>query len=437
MTIPPEIIGLIALCIMLILLFLGLPVGVCMILIGLVGSIILRGANSSFHMVGLWTISSMNYTLALLPLFLLMGELANISGMMRDAFRTANAWMGHIGGGLAMASIFGAAAFSAVSGNSTACAAIMTRVALPQLLKYKYDPALATGALAAGGTLGNLIPPGILLVFYAVMTEASLGKLFIACIVPGILLMTMYMIQIYVLCKIKPSMGPAAPDVPWRVKIRELQYIVALFVVFVIVMGGIWTGAFTPNESAGIGTLVVFIYALAKRTLTGQNLTQAFKSSIITSGMAFAIFIGANMFSSFITLSRLPETLAMWIVQMNLSPMGLIIILMLVYFILGIPLNAVTMLMLTIPIILPLLNAFHIDLIWFGVLVVIQMELANLTPPVGMNLFIVSAMAKPRGISMATVFRGAWPFCVNMLVFNALLIMFPQIAMFLVDAMKK
>ena len=203
-----------------------------------------------------------------------------------------------------------------------------------------------------------------------------------------------------------------------------------------ITLGGIQFGVFTPNEAASVSTVFVFLYALVRKTLNGQNLLQAFKNTLVTTGMAFAILIGANIFNVFIAISGLPQALAAWLIGLHLSALGVVILIMVVYFILGIPMNALTILLLTLPIFLPVLNAYHIDLIWFGVLAIIQCELANLTPPVGMNLFVVAAMAKPRGISMGTVFRGSIPFCVTCVVFIVLLIAFPQISLFLVSQMK-
>lgn len=432
-----ELVGVVGFFFMLLLMFLGMPVAISMIVVGLVGGAILSGIEPTSVMAGVRVASTLrDYTVAVLPVFLLMGEFADISGMMRDAYRWANTWLGNFPGGLAMASVLGAAVFSAVSGSSMACAAIMARVSLPQLLERKYDPALATGALAAGGTLGNLIPPGVLLIFYAVLTEVSLGKLFIACLVPGVVLTLMYLIQIYIQCKLKPSLGPRAGVTSWKEKIRDSKYVVGVAIVFIMVMGGIYLGVFTPNEGASIGTVIVFLYALVRRTLKGQDLFQAFKNTVINTGMIAALLIGANMFNIFAAVSQLPQTLATWLMGLNLSALGIVILIMVIYSILGIPMSALTMLLLTLPILVPVLNAYNVDLLWFGVLAIIQMELANLSPPIGMNLFIVAGIAKPMGISMGTVFKGSLPFCVTMLVFNILLIAVPQIALFLPSMMK-
>ncbi|MFH1031472.1 MAG: TRAP transporter large permease [Chloroflexota bacterium] len=433
----PEIVGLGTISALLLLLFLNIPVALCLILTGLVGYILINGVSqASFYMTGLWFASSISdYTIAVLPVFLLMGEFADTSGMMRDAFRATNIWLGNLRGGLAMASILGAAAFSAVSGSSMACAALMARVALPQLLEYKYDPALATGALCAGGTLGNLVPPGILLVFYAILVEISLGQLFIACLLPGVLLTLMYMVQIYIQCRIDPTKGPPAASTTWKEKLVASKYMLGVAIVFVMVMGGIQFGVFTPNEAASIGTVITFIYAVIKKTVNGQALIQSFKNTIITTGMICAVIIGANVFANAMAISQLPQMLAVWITDLHLSALGLVILMMIIYSFLGTALSSLTMILLTMPIFLPVLDAYDINLVWFGVLAIVQMELANLSPPVGINLFVVANIAKPKGISMGTVFRGSLPFCVTMLVFNIVLIIFPQISLFLVTRM--
>ncbi len=432
-----EMIAIIATAAMLLLMFLGLPIAVCISATGLIGFAFMSGWDKALSLAGVMPYTSIaSYTLSLLPVFLLMGEFADISGMMRDSYRAANAWLGNLPGGLAMASIFGAAAFSAVSGSSMACAAIMTRVALPSLLEHKYSPSLATGALAAGGTLGNLIPPGIAIIFYCVITEASIGQMLIAVLVPGILLTVMYLVQIYIQCRINPSLGPRGGSTTPREKLSAFRFAVPTLVLFALVMGGIWFGIYTPNEAGAIGTVGAFIWAMARRSVNGQTLVQAFKNTMLTSGMAFAVVIAAQLFATFIALSGLSHALSSWVVGLHLSAIGVVILIMVLYFILGTAMDTLTMVLLTLPFFVPLLNALNINLVWFGVLVIIQMELSQITPPVGLNLFVVAVMVRERGISMGTVFRGVLPFCATMLVFNAIIIAFPQTAMWLVHQMK-
>jgi tripartite ATP-independent transporter DctM subunit len=433
----PELVGAVAIGVMLLLLFLGLPVAICLILVGSVGYAIIVGANQALMMIAFTTSSTLSsYTFAVFPVFLLMGELGDISGMMTEAYDAMNTWLGKVRGGLAMASVVGASLFSCVSGSSISCAAVMTRVAVPNLLKHKYDPGLATGALAAGGTLGNLVPPGVLLVLYAIMADVSLGKFFVACYLPGFLLTFMYVVQIYIQCKLNPSLGPSAGSTTWKEKLFAIKGIAPVVTVLIAFLGGIQLGVFTPNEGASVCTVFVFLYALIRRTLNGQNLLQVFKNTLVTTGMALAILIGANIFNVLIATSGLAQALAVWLTELHLSSLGVVILIMVIYFIVGISMDPLPMLMLTIPIFLPVLKAYHIDLLWFGVLAIVQFELANLTPPVGMYLFVVAQMVKKNGISMGTVFRGSIPFCVTCAVFIVLLIAFPQIALFMVSLMK-
>jgi tripartite ATP-independent transporter DctM subunit len=432
----PEFVGIVGIGIMLLLMFWGVPIAICMAAVGIGGYAVLCGAQKALLMVGMVPYSTIaSDVLSVLPVYLLLGEFADVSGLMRDSYRAANTWLGNFPGGLAMASILGAALFSAVSGSSMACAAIMSRIALPSLLEYKYDPRLATGALCAGGTLGNLVPPGIAFVFYALMSETSVGKLYVASFLPGIILTFMYLVQIYIQCRLNPLMGPRGGSTTWLQKLFAVKNVIALTIVFGVVMGGIWFGVFTATEAGAIGTIFTFFYALFRRTLNRKILLQVLKNSISISGMAFAIIIGAQIFTYFITVSGLSEALAKWVIDLKLTSLGVIICIMIIYFILGTAMDTITMILLTLPVFLGVIKALGIDLYWFGVLVIIQMELSNISPPVGMNLFVVASMVKERNISMGTVFWGVWPFCLTMLLFTAMIIAFPQISLLLTKGM--
>ena len=325
---------------------------------------------------------------------------------------------------------------AALSGSSTACSAILTKLSLPSLLEHKYQPKLATGALAAAGTLSNLIPPSIGLVIYAVMSETSLGKLYIATMVPGILLTLMFMIQIHIQCRLNPSLGPPGGSTTMKQKVFGIKYAAPTVILFLIVMGGIWFGVYTANEAGAVGTLGAFLYGLYRRTINGQTLTRAFKNCLSIAGMIFAVIISAEIFSNFVVISGLSQGLARWVVGLNLPPVGVVICIMVVYMIVGTAMDTLTMILITLPFFIPLMNQLGIDLVWFGILVVIQMELSQITPPVGLNLFVVAGMVKEKNISMGTVFSGAWPFCYTMVIFNAVIIAFPKIAMFLPTTMK-
>ncbi|MFB3886537.1 MAG: TRAP transporter large permease [Thermodesulfobacteriota bacterium] len=433
----PEFVGVIGLILMLILMFLGLHIAVTLALVGIWGYVMIHGVDKAFNMVGMIPFSAIaSYNMALFPVYLLLGELADVSGMMRDSFRAANAWVGNFRGGLAMASCVGGGFLAAVSGSSTACSAILTKLALPGLLEYKYNPKLATGTLSAAGTLSNLIPPSIGLVIYAIMSETSLGKLYVAVFIPGVLLTLMFMAQIYIQCRLNPSYGPPAGKTDWKQKASAFKYAAPTAVLFIMVMGGIMFGVYTANEAGVMGAVGAFLYGLYRRTINRQNLVNAFKTSLSIAGMIFAVIVSAEIFSVFVVISGLSQGLAEWVGKLNLSPTSVIICIMLVYFIVGTAMDTLTMTLVTLPFFIPLMNQLGIDLIWFGILVVTQMELSQITPPVGLNLFVVAGMVKDKNISMGTVFSGAWPFCYTMVIFNALLIAFPQIAMFLPSLMK-
>lgn len=432
-----PVIGLIGLVVMMVFMFIGLPIYVSMGLTGLLGYAALRGVHLALAMAGGLPWSTLaDFTMAVLPLFILMGEFASASGMMTDAYRAANTWIGNLPGGLASASIVGACLFSCVSGSSMACAAMMTEVAYPALTALNYDKRLAVGALAAGGTLGSLVPPGLAYVFYSMMSEVSLGDLYIASIIPGFVLTTMYVLQIYIQCKINPKAGPPAGASTFKQKAIAFKWAWPLIALFAVVMGGIWFGVFLPSEAAAIGCLGAIVYALAKRSVNRKTMGQSFKSTLRICGMAFACVTGAFLFTRFIAISRLPTMLADWVVGLGLSRVGVIVCIMLIYFILGTAMDTISMMLLTLPILIPLVNSMGIDLVWFGVLCVIQMELSAITPPTGMNMFVVAGMLKDKGVTMMDVFRGVIPFCVTMVIFNIGLIIWPQIAMYLVHTMR-
>ena len=433
----PELVGVFGLAAMLALMFLGVHIAITLALVGIVGYAVIQGFDRAFVMAGMMPFHAISsYTMALFPVYLLLGELADVSGMMRDSFRSANVLVGNLRGGLAMASIVGGGFFAAVSGSSTACSALITRLSLPSLLEHNYHPKLATGALAAAGTLSNLIPPSIGLVIYAVMTETSLGKLFLAVFIPGILMTLMFMLQIYIQCRLNPSLGPPGGATTLKQKLFALKDAAPTAILFIIVMGGIWFGVYTANEAGAIGTVGAFLYALHRRTINRQTLARAFGNTLSIAGMIFAVIISAEIFSNFVVISGLSQALAVWVGGLKIPPVGVIICIMFVYVIVGTAMDTLTMILITLPFFVPVLVELRIDLIWFGILVIIQMELSQITPPVGLNLFVVAGMVKDKNISMGTVFSGAWMFCYTMVIFNALLIAFPQIAMYLPSLMK-
>lgn len=408
----------------------GMPIGFAMIIVGFGGYAHLGGFDSALTMVGSVPYTTVaSYLFSVLPLFTLMGDFASSSGLMRDGYRTMNVWIGHLPGGLAMASIGGCASFACVSGSSVATAMTMTRVALPEMLEYKYSPKLAAGCLAAGGTLGLLIPPSGAFIIYGLIAEQSIGKLFMAGVFPGIMLTALFMVTIYIMAKIDPKIAPCGEKFNWKDRLLALKDVWGLLLIFFIVMGGIWGGVFTPTEAAAVGAFVAFIFLVSRRKYTWQVFIRSLKRAVSFTGMAFSMLIGAMIFGYFTALAGLPDALANLITELSMPPLGVLLCILAIYVVLGCVMESIPMILITVPIFGPILTALGFDPIWFGVILVIMTEMALISPPIGMNVFIISGMTS--GIQMSTIFRGVLPFVAAMLVGVAILIAFPQIALFL------
>jgi tripartite ATP-independent transporter DctM subunit len=421
-----------------ILIFLEMPIGLAMGLMGFLGIFYILNFAKGMSVIAISPFSTMNsYYFAVLPLFLLMGELANYSGITEDAYRTVNKWIGHLPGGLALVSIGACAGFAAVCGSSQATCVAMGKVALPEMRRYHYDDALATGAIGAGGTLGILIPPSSGFIFYAMMTEQSVGKLFIAGIIPGIILTLLLMLTVYILVKIKPSLGPAGIRSSWRERFASLSGIWKMLVLFILIMGGIWGGIFTPTEAAGVAAFVAFLFLLMKRQ-SGMTLKAAsaatLRNTVRISGLVFLIMIGAMIFSAFMALTRLPEGMANLLTGFDLPPLGALILVLILYLVLGCFMETTSMILLTVPIVFPTVMALGYDPIWFGVVIVILQEIAFITPPIGPNVFAIAGIAPE--IPMYTIFRGVAPFVVTLLIALIIIIAFPELSLFLPNTMK-
>jgi len=413
---------------------LEVPIAFAMALVGFCGFTVISGFEPAVNMVGLvpYTTAA-SYIFSVLPLFLLMGEFSSVSGLMRDAYRTINRWLGHLPGGLAMATIGGCAGFAAVCGSSVATAATMTRIVLPEMREYNYDLGLATGSLAAGGTLGILIPPSLQFIMYGVIAEESIGKLFLAGILPGILLALVFMVTIYAIAKHNPKAGPAAARATWRERLISIKDIWGLVLLFVVVLGGIWGGLFTPTEAAAVGAFVSFIFIVMRGKFTRQNLIIAFTGALKTSGMCLGILMGAMVFGYFIAVSTLPMALAQFVSQLPIPRLGILVCMLFVYFFLGCLMDGLAMILLTMPIFIPVILALGFDPIWFGVVLTLMCEMALITPPIGMNVFIISGMTDD--VPVYTIFKGVWPFVLALIVTEAILIAFPKISLFLPNTM--
>ncbi len=427
-------IGLIGIFILLILLLSGMPIGYGMGLVGFVGFAYIRGLDSAFGILKIVPYRTFSeYGLSVVPLFILMGSFCYFAGISKDLYETVHKWIGHKRGGMAMATVGACAGFAAVSGSSLATAATMGTVALPEMKRYGYDDRLATGAVACGGTIGILIPPSVALIIYGVITEQSIGKLFLAGFIPGILEAVFYLFTIIILCWLNPNMGPPAPKISFSEKIASFKNTWIVAALFILVIGGIYTGIFSPTEAAGVGAFGAFIFALVRKRLDWQ----AFKTSLMatgkTSAMIFIILLGAVILGYFLSVSRLPFQLADIIGDLPVNRYIILIFILVIYIILGCVMDALAIMLLITPIFFPLIMSLGFNPIWFAILVVRVSEIGMITPPVGINVFVIKGVA--RDVPMSTIFRGIVPFLITDIVHVALLIAFPQISLLLPELM--
>ncbi len=413
------------------LLFLRVPIGLGMCCMGILGLLtIMRTPASVWSLVAEVPYREVaNFVLVAIPMFMLMGELTSVSSISRDMFNCANKWLGRMPGGLACAAVGGCAGFGAICGDSMTTVITMSAVALPQMRQNNYAPSLAAGALAAGGTLGILIPPSMGFIFYSIMTEESVGKLFVAGILPGIVLTMIFMGIIVFQVKRNPVLAPASAKYSLHEKLASLAGLIPMILLFVIVVGGIMTGYFTPGEGGAVGALCAFLYALARRQLTMKGVRGALFSTALMTGKIFVILVGVYVFGVFLAQSRMPALLATFVAGLDMSMYAILAIVIVIYIILGCVMNIIPMMLLTLPSIYPTIQALNIDGIWFGVITVIVMEMGMITPPIGLNVFTMASLAPD--ISMGTVFRGVMPFFLGMLLCVLLVILFPQLALWL------
>lgn len=429
------IVGLVGIGILFALLALRFYIGVVMALVGFVGYSYLTDFSVGLTLFGSSPYSTASaYTFSVIPLFVLMGQLAFHSGISEDVYEVVYKWLGHMRGGLAMATILGCAGFAAISGTSFAAVAVLGAVALPEMRKYKYDVGMATGAIAAGGTLGILIPPSIGFVVYGILIEESIGKLLLAGILPGILLSCLYMLTVYVMCMIKPEMGPPPGfKFTFKEKLNTLTRTWSIIVLFIIVIGGIYSGIFTPTEAAGVGAFGALLIGVVRRKLNLIKIFQASKETMVSTAMIFLILVGANIFTVFLGITELPMNLADYIGGLALSKYLILAGILILYIILGCVLVGLAMIILTIPVIFPVIDALGFDPIWFGVLMVIVLEIGLISPPVGMNVFVMKGVAKD--VPLETIFRGVIPFIIASVIALILIIIFPEIALYIPNKM--
>ncbi len=496
----PIVLNLVGLAAMFVLLAMGMPIGFAMGAIGAAGAVLLIGVGPSLSLLGLTVYETViTNELSVVPLFVLMGFFATGSGLSEDLYRSCNAWLGHRRGGLALATIGGCGAFAAICGSSLATAATMSQVALPEMRRYRYDERLATGAIAAGGTIGILIPPSVILVLYGILTESDIGQLFAAGIVPGILTVIVFMATVSIIAHRNPEMGPPGERASTRRKLAAIKDVWATIVLFVLVIGGIYTGAFTPTEAAGIGAMGAFDLAVntwtrdapahRKRLLraanlllvasllallvavvvnlstgaepaswpgwvgylayagilvshavyvwlglfAGKELGSCLLETTRTTAMIFTILIGAILLNKFLTLGGLADALGGWVDGLGAGPLVTIMVILLIYLVLGCALDSLAMILLTIPIFFPIVLQLGFDPIWFGVIVVMVVELGLITPPVGMNVFIIKGMAPD--VPLSRIYSGVLPFVVAEVLLIAALVAFPGLATWLPGTM--
>jgi len=431
-----ELYGVIGFLVLLALMATGMPIAFAFALVGVFGFSYMVSFQACFSLTAMTffnTISS--YELAIIPLFVFMGYIAFYSGVSERLFSAGHKLFGRIRGSLYMGTIIASALFGACCGSSPASAATMGAVALPEMRRYKYADSLAGGCVAASGSLAILIPPSITLVIYAILTEQSVGKLFIAGIIPGIMMTLLFLIAIIIITRINPKMAPPAISSSWKEKLTALfKGSGEIVIVFTILIGGLFIGLFTPTETGAIGAAAMLILALSRRTISWKGFISSLSESLRTAAMILLIIAGAHVFGYFLAVTRLPFSTAEFVGSLNLSPAIIMVIIVLVYLVLGCFMDTLAMIVLTIPIFFPVILELGFDPIWFGVMIVIISEMGLITPPVGINVYVIKGVMKD--VSLETIFKGIYPFLICELILAVILIAFPQIVLFLPGLMK-
>ncbi len=412
------------------LMLLRVPVGMAMGLVGVTGFGYLTGGVPALKMVGTTTMRSVtDMNFAVVPLFLLMGSFATTSGMSRELFRTANAYLGHLRGGLGIATIAACGGFAAICGSSVATAATFSRVAYPEMRRYGYPQSFATGVIAAGGTLGIMIPPSTVLAIYGLITEQDIGKLFIAGVVPGIVAVLMYMATITLIGRLRPGFLPAGKPAPWRERVASTRDVWATLALFLFVIGGIYGGLFTATEAAGMGAAGAFIISVVRGRLSGADVLRSLLEATRTTAAVFTVLIGALLFGYFLTITQVPQKVTVFLTGLGIGAYGVLALIMIMYLVLGTLMDALAMIILTVPIVFPVIKELGFDPIWFGIIIVMVAELGLIHPPVGMNIFVIKSVVED--VKISTVFYGVLPFILTDILRLVLLIAFPVLALWL------
>lgn len=426
----PVIVGVLGILVLIILFLLKMPVSFAMALVGFAGFAVLTNPQAALGVLSrdiFDTFSS--YPLSVIPMFILMGTFAFASGISQRLYKATYAWFGHLRGGLTIATVFACAGFGAICGSSTATAATMGQIALPEMKRYRYDDTLATGTVAAAGTLGILIPPSTVFIVYGFLTEQSIGKLFIAGVLPGIILSVFFAVTVAILCRRNPEIGPPGEKTPLKEKIRLTSGLIETLILFLLAIGGLFLGWFSPTQAGAIGAGGTLVIGLVRRQLSKEAFFHACKEALRTSSMVIFIITGAIIFGRFMAVSRIPLVLAEWLGGLPLPAMAIMIVIVLIYFVGGFFMDSMALIVLTIPIFFPVVKQLGFDPIWFGVMIVLLGEMGVITPPVGVNVFVIKGIAPQ--VPLENIFKGIFPFLIALIILMIILMIFPQIATFL------
>ncbi|VEF46763.1 C4-dicarboxylate transporter [Bacillus freudenreichii] len=425
----PTIIAILGICLLFFLMTLKMPISFSMFFVGFLGLLFMSSANSAFGVLtaDLWNQLS-SYSLSVIPLFILMGEIVFRTGITEQLFKSAYKWIGHHKGGMASTTILASAGFAAISGSNSATAATMGTVALPELKKYAYDDKLSAGSVAGGGTLGIIIPPSTVLIVIAIQTEQSIKDLFLASLIPGIILVVLFLLTVIYLCQCNPILGPPGPKHGMKEKLFSLVGVIPVFLLFLFVIGGLFMGWFTPTESGAFGAFGALVLALFMRKLTFPKLMTAMSSALKSSAMVMMLIVGAMLFGRFLTITRLPYNVAEWAGSLNTAPIVILTIILFIFIIGGALMDAMGFLIIAIPIFFPLIINIGYDPVWFAVILCIVTSLGAITPPVGVNAFVVKGLRED--MSLNNIFLGIVPFVVAYAICITLLVIFPQLVLF-------
>ena len=428
-------VGLIGIGILVVLIFSKMPVGFLMALIGFVGFALVVSVDASLNLVATDIISVFgSYSLTVIPLFVLMGQIAYHAGISTRLFNAAYTWIGHVPGGLAIATIGACAGFSAICGSTNATAATMAAATLPEMKRFGYKPGLATGVVAAGGSLGILIPPSVVFIVYGIMTEQSIGKLFLAGLLPGVLLTGLFVVAICIWTRMRPELGPRGPRTSTAEKLASLGGIIETALIFALVMGGLFVGFFTPTEAGAVGAFGTLLLAVLRRTITREGVVTALFDTTRISCMILVIVAGATIFGHFLAVTRIPFDIASWITGCGQPPFVVMAFIVFVYLVGGCFIDSLALIMLTVPIFYPVVMQLGYDPLWFGVIIVLVTQIGVITPPVGINVYVVGSVA--RDVPLEVIFKGVVPLLIALVVGTLLLIPFPQITLFIPALMK-